>query len=127
MSALLSVFALVALALAVVGIYGVTAHHVDRQTRQIGIRVALGATRADVLRRIVSRELTTVMMGVCIGILAASGLSRTLATFVYGVSLTDWITYGLAALLLTLVGLTACLIPARRAASIDPVVALRAE
>jgi ABC-type antimicrobial peptide transport system permease subunit len=102
MGALMSVFAIVALALAVVGIYGVTAYHVGRQTRQIGIRVALGATRADVLRLVVGRELTTVVLGVMMGIVAAVGLSRALATFVFGVGLTDGVSYGAAALLLAL-------------------------
>ncbi len=127
MGALLSVFALVALALVVVGIYGVTAYHVGRQTRQIGIRVALGATRADVLRLVVGRELTTVVFGVLVGILCASGLSGALARFIYGVSPTDGVTYALAALMLALTALAASLIPARRAARIDPVVALRAD
>jgi predicted permease len=127
MGALMSVFALVVLALAVVGIYGVTAYHVGRQTRQIGIRVALGATRADVLRLVVGRELTTVVLGVLLGIVAAVGLSRALATFVFGVGLTDGVTYGTAALLLALTGVAACLVPARRAATIDPLVALRSE
>jgi predicted permease len=127
MSALLSAFALVALALTVVGIYGVTAYHVGRQTRQIGIRVALGATRHDVLRLVLGHEWAAVASGLVIGILAASGLSWTLASFVYGVSLTDAVTYALAALLLAVVGVAACLVPARRAASIDPVIALRAD
>jgi predicted permease len=124
---LLTVLALLAVALALIGIYGVTAYHVGRQTRQIGIRIALGATRADVLRLVVGGELVTVVLGVLAGILAASGLSRTLATFIHGVSFTDPVTYGLTALLLASTALVACLIPARRAASVDPVTALRAE
>ena len=126
-SVLLAAFAAVALTLTIVGIYGVMAYTVSRQTRQVGIRVALGATRADVLRLVLGGGLTLVAAGLALGTLAALGLTRLLSSLIYGVSATDPATFAAVIALLALVALLACLIPAARATRIDPVVALRAE
>jgi putative ABC transport system permease protein len=126
-SALLGAFALVALTLTMVGIYGVTAYTVSRQTRQVGIRMALGATRADVLRLIVRGGLTFIIAGLTLGTLAAFGLTRLLSSLIYGVSATDPMTFAAVTALLAIVAVLACLVPAARATRIDPVVALRSE
>jgi putative ABC transport system permease protein len=126
-SALLGAFALVALALTMVGIYGVTAYTVSRQTRQVGIRMALGATRGDVLRLIVRGGLTFIIAGLALGTLAAFALTRLLSSLIYGVSATDPSTFAAVTALLAAVAVLACLIPAARATRIDPVVALRSE
>jgi predicted permease len=126
-AALLGAFGVVALALTMVGIYGVTAYAVSRQTRQVGIRMALGATRADVLRLVMSAGLTFIVAGIALGTAAAFALTRLLESFIYGVSATDPLTFTAAAVLLAVVALLACFIPAARATRIDPVVALRSE
>jgi putative ABC transport system permease protein len=126
-SALLGAFALVALTLTMVGIYGVTAYTVSRQTRQVGIRMALGATRGDVLRLIVRGGATFILAGLALGTLAAFGLTRLLSSLIYGVSATDPTTFAAVTSLLAAVAMLACLIPAARATRIDPVVALRGE
>jgi predicted permease len=126
-SALLGAFALVALTLTMVGIYGVTAYTVSRQTRQVGIRMALGATRADVLGLILRGGATAIVAGLALGTVAAFGLTRLLSSLIYGVSATDPTTFAAVTGLLALVALVACLVPAVRATHIDPVVALRSE
>ena len=126
-SALLGAFAFVALTLTMVGIYGVTAYTVSRQTRQVGIRMALGATRADVLGLILRGGATFIVAGLALGTFAAFGLTRLLSSLIYGVSATDPMTFAAVTTLLALVAVLACLIPAARATRIDPVVALRAE
>ncbi len=126
-SVLLGAFALLALTLTMVGIYGVMAYTVSRQTRQVGIRVALGATRGDVLRLILGGGLTLVAAGLALGTLAALALTQLLSSLIYGVSATDPATFAAVITLLAAVALMACLIPAARATRIDPVVALRAE
>jgi ABC-type antimicrobial peptide transport system permease subunit len=126
-SALLAAFALVALTLTMVGIYGVTAYTVSRQTRQVGIRMALGATRGDVLRLIVRGGLTFILAGLALGAFAAFGLTRLLSSLIYGVSATDPTTFAAVTALLAAVAVLACLVPAVRATRIDPVVALRTE
>jgi putative ABC transport system permease protein len=126
-SALLGAFALVALTLTMVGIYGVTAYTVTRQTRQVGIRMALGATRGDVLRLIVRGGATFIVAGLALGTLAALGLTRLLSSLIYGVTPTDPVTFAWVTAILATVALAACLIPAARATRIDPVVALRSE
>ena len=127
MGVLLGAFALVALLLTMVGIYGVMAYTVSRQTRQVGIRMALGATRANVLRLVLTGGLTFTAAGLALGTLAALGLTRLLSAVIYGVSATDPLTFGAVIALLALVATVACLIPAARATRIDPIVALRAE
>jgi predicted permease len=126
-SALLGAFALVALTLTMVGIYGVTAYTVSRQTRQVGIRMALGATRADVLGLILRGGATFILAGLALGTIAAFALTRLLSSLIYGVSATDPTTFAAVTMLLAAVAMLACLVPAARATRIDPVVALRSE
>ena len=124
---LLASFALVALVLASVGIYGVLAYLVGQRTHEIGIRVALGANRSEVLRLVVGQGAKMALLGVALGILAALGLTRLMSGMLFGVSATDPLTFIAVAILLILVALAACYIPARRAMSVDPMVALRYE
>jgi putative ABC transport system permease protein len=120
-------FAGLALALGVVGIYGVIAFFVGQRTREIGIRVALGAQRRDVLEMVLNEGLSLTLPGVAAGLLAALGLTRLLGSLLYGVSATDPLALGGVALLFALVALTACYVPARRAMRVDPAMALREE
>jgi predicted permease len=126
---LLGAFAALALILASVGIYGVTSYLVGQRTQEIGIRVALGAQRRDVLRLVLAGGARMALIGVATGLVAALGLTRILTKYslLFGVSATDPLTLLAVALLLTIVALAACYIPARRALRVDPVVALRYE
>lgn len=122
---LIGLFAALALTLALVGIYGVISYSVSQRTGEIGLRIALGANRADILRLVISRSLLLVAAGVAAGASGAFALSRFLKTLLFHVAPDDPLTYSTIALILSAVALAACYIPARRATQVDPMVALR--
>jgi putative ABC transport system permease protein len=124
---LLAVFAGVAMILAAIGIYGVIAYSVTQRTREIGIRMALGAQRTQMLGMVLRQSLTLVVIGITLGFLIALGATRVMATLLYGVSANDLSTYAIVIFLLGATALLASYIPARRAMKVDPVVALRYE
>jgi predicted permease len=124
---LIGFFGITALLLATTGVFGVMAHSVSRRTREIGVRVALGATTGDVLRMILGQGLRTILIGVAIGITGSVALTRTVESLLFGVTATDPLTVGSVTALLVGAALLACYIPARRATRVDPMAALRYE
>jgi putative ABC transport system permease protein len=124
---LMGVLGAVALLLAVMGIYGVISYLVAQRTREMGIRLALGAQRRDILKLVLGQGLKLTMIGVAAGLALALALTRFLSSMLYGVSAADPLTFAAIALLLAVVALMASLLPARRAMKIDPIAALRHE
>jgi putative ABC transport system permease protein len=122
---LLAIFAGLALVLAAVGIYGVMSYSVAQQTREIGIRMALGAQRSDVLRMTVKQALKLVGLGLVVGLIVAFILTRVMSTLLFGISATDPMTFLSISLVLLVVALLASYIPALRATKVDPMIALR--
>jgi putative ABC transport system permease protein len=118
---------IIALFLATLGLYGLISHAVKQRTHEIGIRIALGATRGNVLRILIQQGLRLVLIGLGIGLAAAFAITRVLSSVLYGVKATDLLTFGGVSLLLASLALFASYIPARRAASIEPMQALRSE
>ena len=124
---LLTLFAVLALGLAAIGIYGVMAYLVNQGTRELGIRLALGATPGGILLMVVQHGMLVALVGVAIGLVGAFTLTRLMRSLLFGVEATDPLTFAAIALLLTIIALVASYVPARRAARIDPIVSLRAE
>lgn len=124
---LLTVFAFIALTLAAAGIYGVISYSVSQRTREIGIRMALGAERADVMKLVVGHGMLPALIGLLIGIGGSIGVTRFMSSLLFNVSVTDPATFGVIGTVLLLVAIAACYLPARRAAKVDPMIALRCE
>ncbi|MCA1658891.1 MAG: FtsX-like permease family protein, partial [Verrucomicrobiaceae bacterium] len=121
---LIGTFSAIAMVLAAIGIYGVVAYSVAQRTREIGIRMALGARRQDVLKLVIAQGMAMTAVGVVIGLIGALVLTRVTANLLFGVGATDPVTFAVISLLLILVAFLACYIPARRAANLNPMSAL---
>lgn len=124
---LLGVFAALALVLAGIGIYGVLSYLVAQRTQEIGVRMALGARRVDVVRLVLTDGARMMLVGIAIGIVAALSLTRWMASMLFGVTPTDPLTFAAVAVVLFGIGLCACYVPVHRAMRVDPILALRQE
>jgi putative ABC transport system permease protein len=124
---LLSLFAGIALVLAIVGIYGVMSYSVTQRTHEIGIRMAIGASRADVFRMILGHGMKLTLIGIAVGLVGAFALTRLMATMLFGVEPTDATTFASIAVLLIVIALLACYLPGRRATKVEPTISLRYE
>jgi putative ABC transport system permease protein len=124
---LLGSFAAIALVIAALGIYGVISYTVSQRTRELGIRIALGAQRDRVVRLVIRQGLALTLAGILIGIVGAYALTRLISTLLFGVTPADPLTFGAVALLFVIVACLASYLPARRAAAVDPIIAMRAE
>jgi putative ABC transport system permease protein len=127
LASLATLFATLALALTAIGLYGLLSYSVTGRTREIGLRMALGARRGDVIRAILRETAWLVAAGVVLGLVAAPAASRVLANLLFGLAPTDAVTFTIVVAVLAVVALLASALPARRAARVDPVIALRAE
>jgi putative ABC transport system permease protein len=124
---LIGSFASLALLLAALGIYGVMAYTTSQRTREIGIRVALGAQRGDVMKLVIAQGMKLALIGTVLGLAASLALTRLIKSLLFGVSPADPLAFTAAVLTLAIVALLACYIPARRAAKVDPMLSLRCE
>jgi ABC-type antimicrobial peptide transport system permease subunit len=124
---MLGAFAVFALILAGVGVYGVMSYLVTQGTRDIGVRIALGAQRSSIVRLVVAQGMELAALGIVVGVIGAAALTRLMASLLFGVSATDTATFSLVAVILAAIALLATYLPARRATRVDPVVALRDE
>jgi len=124
---LAAVMGLIGMTLAVVGVYGVASYSAEQRTHEMGIRMALGAERVDILKLVLRQGMVLVMVGVLCGLVASWALTRTTARLLVGVGATDPLTYASVTLLLAAIALWACYVPARRAMRLDPMAALRYE
>ena len=122
---MLGVFATCASLIAAIGIYGVVSFWVSQRTRELGIRAALGARQMDLMQLVIRQAIVLVAVGIAVGLVAAFGLTRVMSSLLFGVSSTDAVTYVLLAVVLGVVALVATYVPARRAAGVPPIVALR--
>jgi putative ABC transport system permease protein len=124
---LVSFFAAAGLVLAMIGLYGVIAYLVAQRTQEIGVRMALGADKGDILRLVMGRSLRLIVSGIAVGLAAALAATRVLSSLLYSIGPHDPVSFGLVTLLLVLVAIAAALIPARSATSVNPIVALRCD